>query len=324
MNFISKVMEESGFKVYKDFKTSQKVIDIYGVLPSVMGDFSVVVACKNYDKQWEVGIDILKEMEMVGRNLKASKIVVVSSSNFSSQSRNYASRKNIKLIDRDNLMILAKKFSKKASGIENPQNQIKSDLNSVNSLKHTNQNSPGINKDYTNYNNSSEYNSNQDSENNYNNDFYSSNSIEDSQNEYRGPYRDHSTYISGKSSSGLGKNGSNTNSSHSRAPITGSNLTKKKPKKQGPPLSEKIMPILNNTFVLIILVVLVSYLISLLLVLGTGASKGVSGLVKILSSLILSYGLVLALNRDGTAVLVKGTTVFFVSLIILILMIIVL
>ena len=62
VNFISKVMEESGFKVYKDFKTSQKVIDIYGVLPSVMGDFSVVVACNNYDKQWEVVIDILKEM----------------------------------------------------------------------------------------------------------------------------------------------------------------------------------------------------------------------------------------------------------------------
>ncbi|WP_225369436.1 restriction endonuclease [Methanobrevibacter arboriphilus] len=110
VNFISKVMEESGFKVYKDFKTSQKVIDIYGVLPSVMGDFSVVVACKNYDKQWEVGIDILKEMEMIGRNLKASKVVIVTSSIFSSQSRNYASKKNIKLIDRDNLMILAKKI----------------------------------------------------------------------------------------------------------------------------------------------------------------------------------------------------------------------
>ena len=65
-----------------------------------------------------------------------------------------------------------------------------------------------------------------------------------------------------------------------------------------------------------------SYLISSLLVLATGTSNGISGLVKILSSLVLSYGLVLVLNKDGTAVLVKGTTVFFVSLIILILMII--
>ena len=61
INFIAKVLEDSGFKVYKNFKTSQRVIDIYAVLPTTMGDFGVVMACNNYDKEFEVGIDLLKE-----------------------------------------------------------------------------------------------------------------------------------------------------------------------------------------------------------------------------------------------------------------------
>ena len=80
INFIAKVMEDSGFKVYKNFKTSQKVIDIYAILPTTIGDFGVVVACKNYDKDFEIGVDVLKEMEEVGESLKASKVTIVSSS----------------------------------------------------------------------------------------------------------------------------------------------------------------------------------------------------------------------------------------------------
>ena len=315
VNFISKVMEESGFKVYKDFKTSQKVIDIYGILPSVMGDFSVVVACKNYDKQWEVGIDILKEMEMIGRNLKASKVVIVTSSIFSSQSRNYASKKNIKLIDRDNLMILAKKFSKKASSSHNSHNYVNPDSNSHDSFENPHMQSSEMKKKHGN-----NLNDNYDDSDSYHDNYYSA----DSNNNPETAYRDNSTFISGKSSMGLNKQRSNSNSTHSSVSRDDSKLAKRKPKKQGPSLSQRILPILNNTIVLIILVVLVSYLISSLLVLTTGTSNGISGLIKILSSLALSYGLVLVLNKDGTAVLVKGTTVFFVSLIILILMIIVL
>jgi len=324
VNFISKVMEESGFKVYKDFKTSQKVIDIYGVLPTIVGDFNVVVACKNYDKQWEVGIDILKEMEMVGRNLKASKVVIVTSSNFSSQSRNYASRKNIKLIDRDNLMILAKKFSKRNNNSNDSHsqvNQVNPLPNSYGSLEDSSAQSLKMKKDF-NDNPNDDYGVN--SVDSVDSDNYGNYHSLDSGNNSNAVYRDSSTYISGKSSFGLKNQRYNSNSSHSSVSRDGSNLAKKKPKKRGPPLSERLLPILNNTIVLIILVVIISYLISSLVVLATGASNGISGLVKILSSLALSYGLVLALNRDGTAVLVKGTTVFFVSLIILILMIIIL
>ena len=45
-------MEDSGFKVYKNFKTSQRVIDIYAILPKKIGDFGVVVECKKYDKNF--------------------------------------------------------------------------------------------------------------------------------------------------------------------------------------------------------------------------------------------------------------------------------
>ena len=95
INFIAKVMEDSGFKVYKNFKTSQKVIDIYAILPTTIGDFGVVVACKNYEKDFQIGVDVLKEMEEVQQTIKASKVTIVSSSYFSEQAKNYALRKNI-------------------------------------------------------------------------------------------------------------------------------------------------------------------------------------------------------------------------------------
>ena len=110
INFIAKVLEDSGFKVYKNFKTSQRVIDIYAVLPTTMGDFGVVMACNNYDKEFEVGIDLLKEMEDAAKSLKASKVAVVSSAYFDNQATNYALRKNIKLVDRDKLTELAKTY----------------------------------------------------------------------------------------------------------------------------------------------------------------------------------------------------------------------
>ena len=297
-------MEDSGFKVYKDFKTSQKIVDIYGVLPTTMGDFGVVVACKNYDKQWEVGIDVLKEMELVGRNLKASKVAVVSSSNFSTQAKNYASRKNIKLVDRDNLMILAKKFSKKRNNLDNSDSNYNSTYSASNSSNNTEDLSTFDNeygsKYYTGYDD-------------YGQDFYP--------HRPKDIYRDDSTYISGKSSAGLGRLGSRSNTESSSRTNRRSSLVNKQ-SKESIPLIVRLKPILNNTIILIILVVAVSYLVSALIDVVSGASRGFSGLVKILSSLILSYGLVLSLNRDGTTVLVKGTTVFFISLVILIMIII--
>lgn len=111
INFIAKVMEDSGFKVYKNFKTSQDVVDIYAVLPTTLGDFGVVVACENYDKEVPVGVDVLKEMESIGKSLNASKVTIVTSSFFNDQATSYGLRKNIKLVDRQNLLEMAKKYS---------------------------------------------------------------------------------------------------------------------------------------------------------------------------------------------------------------------
>ncbi|KZX15149.1 restriction endonuclease [Methanobrevibacter cuticularis] len=317
VNFIAKVMEESGFKVYKNFKTSQRIIDIYGVLPTVMGDFGVVVACKNYDKQWEVGIDILKDMEMTGRSLKASKVAIVTSSTFSSQSRSYGSKKNIKLVDRDNLISLAKKFSKRGASLANGNRPV-SNSNIESDYKNqtvANDNSPSLNTTNEDYNNPHD--------NDYDEkylDSYSTGNYPSSSNLHRDRDVDSSRVKTPNfKNSNLGKSNSKVSSMKSN-----SILNKQKRKEPGPPLSSRLKPIFNNTIVLILIVVAVSYLISLIFIGTSNASRGISGLVKIMSSLLLSYGLVFALNKEGTKVLVKGSIIFFVSLVILILIIILL
>ncbi|MDD1775555.1 MAG: restriction endonuclease [Methanobacterium sp.] len=258
VNFVAKVMEESGFKVYKNFQTSRHIIDIYGVLPSILGDIGVVVAVKNYDERWEVGLDILKEMEMVAKTLKASKIVVVSSSYFTDNAINYAGRRNIKLVDKDELVTLAKKFSNRSydedmMGEEEP-------------VEVTTDNNGDV--DYAPSKNSG-------------------GSL---------------SFFSGTRKS-LKKGGKSRTSS---TPI-------------GPVLTR----ILSNTISLIIIVLLISSLITYLVSISN-ENTALIGISKILSSAILAYGLVLYFERDLMATLVKGTTVFFVSLIIYVILILVL
>jgi hypothetical protein len=257
VQFIGKVMEESGFKVYKNFKTSRHIIDIYGVLPTVLGDMGVVVACKNYDEEWEVGLDVLKEMEMVGKTLKASKIVIVTTSYFTNSSVNYAGRRNIKLIDKDGLVAIAKKFSKKEENYyESPVSEEKEDSNeyvpSTNSTK-----APSI-------------------------------------------------FHSGKRS--LSKGGTRKS--------VGNNIN-----------FGDIMPglrgILSNTIALIIIVLILSSLITYIIGFFN-KNTAVIGVSKILSSALLSYGLVFAAEREFNDTLIKGTIVFFVSMIIYVVLIVIL
>lgn len=257
VNFVAKVMEESGFKVYKNFQTSRHIIDIYGVLPSILGDIGVVVAVKNYDERWEVGLDILKEMEMVAKTLKASKIVVVSSSFFTDNAVNYAGRRNIKLIDKDDLVTLAKKFSNRSY-----DEDVVDDEDSV------------------------EVTADEDGDVDYT----------PSKRTGRG------LSVFGGSKKILNKGGKSRTSS--------SNL--------GPMLSR----ILSHTISLIIIVVLVSFLISYLVRI-TNENTALIGISTILTSAILSYGLVLYFERDLMGTLIKGTTVFFISLIIYVVLILV-
>ncbi|MGC9517952.1 MAG: restriction endonuclease [Methanomicrobiales archaeon] len=250
VEFVAKIMEESGFKVYKDFRTSRHLIDIYGVLSTVLGDIGVVVACKNYDDRWNVGLDILKEMEMVAKTLKASKVVIVTTSDFTQQAKNYAARRNIKLIDKEGLLVLAKKFSKNDIAEESEGPEL----------------------------------------------------IEES-------YEPNSTY------------GSNSTSSIFKHEKRGS-LNRKRDKVVNL-FDPRIKNLLSNTIVLILLVLGFSWLIATLVGAYGNVNNAILGILKILLSAILSYGLVFSLERDMTVTLVRGTTVFFVSLLILILFIII-
>lgn len=265
INFMARVMEESGFKVYRNFQTSRHIIDIYGVLPTVLGDIGVVVACKNYDDRWEVGLDVLKEMEMVAKTLKASKIVVVSTSYFTNSAINYASRRNIKTIDKDGLMVLAKKFSAQKSeygGVEVYEESDESDTSGVTEI----------------YKPSSKTSSSFPKTSSTSSGFFS---------------RGRGTLNRAKNSGTLSKSLSL-------------------------PKSPGLKPILTNTVSLIIIVYLLSSLITYFL--GTNAAT--SGIYKILVAAALSYGLVLASDRDLNTILTKGTIVFFVVLVIYVLVIV--
>ena len=257
VRFVAKVMEESGFKVYKNFKTSRHIIDIYGVLPTILGDMGVVVACKNYDEHWEVGLDVLKEMEMVGKTLKASKIVVVTTSYFTNSAVNYAGRRNIKLIDKDGLLVIAKKFSKKEEDIyETPI--------------------PAENGDSDTYIPSKSYS--------------------------KAP----SIFNASKRSLFKGSKGKSVG--------TNLNLGKFIPGFKG---------LLSNTIALIIIVLLLSSLITYIIGLFN-KNTAIIGVSKILSSALLSYGLVFAAERDPNVMLTKGTIIFFVSMLIYVVLIVLL
>ncbi len=346
VNFVAKVMEESGFKVYKNFKTSQKVVDIYAVLPTQMGDFGVVVACKNYDKEWEVGIDILKEMEMVGRSLKASKVAVVTSSTFSPQARNYASRKNIKLVDRDNLISLAKKYSKKNKEPDttDDETQVVDDTSDqyyedqyYNGYVDDYDANPSI--AYSDYNGGDVYDDAYYEEvalANYQPDMYSSsyanstkgNLHKTEEKKRNEPKKSRLSFLK------RSPRNNNNNARSSRAPSTRPNRNVERRQSRSINLSSKLnqveskkettdlAPILGNPIVLILLVVIVSYLLTYILAILGGMSSGIIGLIEMAASLILSYGLVFLVDKDGASVLIKGSIVFFVSLIILIILII--
>ena len=292
INFIAKVMEDSGFKVYKNFKTSQKVIDIYAVLPTTIGDFGVVVACKNYDKTFEIGVDVLKEMEEVGESLKASKVTIVSSSYFSNQAKNYALRKNIKLVDRDNLLELAKRYQDRTS------------QTTLDNTPYDGGASAYIDEEYPEY-------SYDASDMEYLMERRDRNPIVYKNTLYRQVDEDHSGLSS------LLNRGSLSRNSRNQSLTTLYNYDTPRSSFLDNPLVYKII---NNPIGMVVIVVIVSYILALI---GGNLLKmdaGITGLVELIVALALSYGLSLYTERNRDFI-VKGTFIFFVSLIILIILI---
>lgn len=289
-------MEDSGFKVYKNFKTSQKVIDIYAVLPTTIGDFGVVVACKNYDKDFRIGVDVLKEMEDVQQTLKASKVTIVSSSYFSEQAKNYALRKNIKLVDRDNLLELAKRYQDRTSQttldntpydggassyIEEEYPEYNYDASDMEYIMQRRDANPGVYKN-TLYRQIDEY-------------------------QPRG-FSSILNRVLSRQQGGYGLSRSQTTlyNYDSRGSAFGTDSF--------------IFKLVSNPIILIILVVAVSYLLSFIAGNILKMDAGISGLIEMIVALLLSYGLSLYTDRNRDFI-VKGTFIFFISLIILIILI---
>ena len=287
-------MEDSGFKVYKNFKTSQKVIDIYAILPTTIGDFRVVVACKNYDKEFRIGVDVLKEMEEVQESLKASKVTIVTSAYFSEQAKNYALRKNIKLVDRDNLLEMAKKY------------QDKTNQTTLDNTPYDGGASAYIEEEYPEYTydaSDMEYiMQRRDAQPQfYKNTLYRQ--IDEDQ------HRGISSLFNRKSSRRTG----------SLTPYTQTNLYNynSRVSRFGP--DSLFFKIVQNPIGLILLVVVASYLISAIAGL-LGMDAGMVGLIEMFVALALAYGLSFYTDRNADFI-VKGTFVFFISLIILIILI---
>ena len=290
INFIAKVMEDSGFKVYKNFKTSQKVIDIYAILPTTIGDFGVVVACKNYDKDFEIGVDVLKEMEEVGESLKASKVTVVSSSYFSSQATNYAFRKNIKLVDRNNLIELAKKYQDNTS------------QTTLDNTPYDGGASAYIEEEYTYDESDIEYLMQRRDRNP--NVYKSSLYKQIDEDRHRG-----------FDISSLLNKGKSIKNNLGQSQTTLYNYD------QGPSISNPFLfKLISNPIVMVILVVLVSYFLAFFGGNILRMNAGITGLIEMVVALLLSYGLSLYTERSSNFI-IKGTFVFFISLVILIILI---
>ncbi|MGB9977677.1 restriction endonuclease [Methanobacterium sp.] len=245
VDFVAKIMETSGFKVHKYFKTSKHLVDIYGVLPTVLGDIGVVVACKNYEERWKVGLDVLKEMEMVAKTLQASKVIVITTSTFSDNALSYANGRNISLINKDELMNIAKSLSNK-----------KIETNKT----------------------------------------YDDDEEEDNDDTYVLP-----SDSTGSSFLSRGRRGSLTGKKRN---ISTSN-TSNKAKAWGKTL-------VSNPISLIIIVLAVSTLLTYLI----HINKALLGILRIFIAAVLSYGIVMAVERNVTVTLIRGSTVFFVTLII--------
>ena len=295
INFIAKVLEDSGFKVYKNFKTSQRVIDIYAVLPTTIGDFGVVMACNNYDKEFEVGIDLLKEMEDAANSLKASKVAVVTSAYFNNQATNYALRKNIKLVDRDNLLELAKKYQDNSQ-----QTTLDSNDYSTGDVEYIEEEYPEYSYDASDM----EYLMRRREENPivYRNSLYPQVEENRSSNNFL-------TSILNRRKS------ANTGLYPTDLYNRDYNYYSK------PPLFDRLQPILSNAFVTIALVVIVSYLLAFLFGNVLKIDYGVSGLIEMVVAFILSYGLTFVFADRSRFFITRGTVIFFISLIILIILI---
>lgn len=321
-------MEDSGFKVYKNFKTSQYIIDIYAVLSTNFGDFGVVVECNNYDKDFPVSIDIIKHMEKIAESIKASKIVIVSSSFFTEQAINYALKKNVKLVDRNDLLNLVKRYKNEAIPSKEdyyPNEEKNSEDEEFDSYYDDEYGDEPLYYDDNHYEEG--YDEYEDYDYDYDEYF-------PSQYERAPIVYQHSLYRQDSNNEnhefGISKLFQNLfdlkDNESSFGALLNKNTNTASPSvyNQGSQDNlEHIKPLLSNILILAFLVVIVTYIISYL---GGAIFKLNQGLIssfQIFFSLILAYGFTFFFGDKKGDVIVRGTFVFFISLIILIILILI-
>lgn len=277
VNFVATIMEDSGFKVIKNYNVADHVIDVYGVLNTSNGEVGVVVACKNYEDPWTIGLDIIKEMETAAKLVKASKIIIFTTSRYTHGAAVYAQRRNIKLVDRKGLLKIAKNYSQKQRVItedyDYPEEDDVTEYYEPENTKRASLNPHSVNKttQRTSHNPlSGRLNRNSGSTDYYN---YNTNT----------PY--HRT--------------SNVSTRKINNPI---NIS----------LDGVIDFFNNHNYVYLALLLILSTVIPFIL--NNVTSGPYTGIGKVLTCVILCYGGVTVINRDLSDILVKGSILFFISM----------
>ena len=100
-----------------------------------------------------------------------------------------------------------------------------------------------------------------------------------------------------------------------------SNFNRQVPQVPNKPIGDIIKPLLSNTIVMVAVVVIISYLLGFILGNIAKIPTGFLGIGELLLALVLSYGLVIYADREAD-ILVKGTIVFFISLVIIMILIV--
>ena len=90
---------------------------------------------------------------------------------------------------------------------------------------------------------------------------------------------------------------------------------------QKPSLFDRLQPFLSNPFITVFLVVVISYLLSYFFGNILKIDYGISGLIEMVVALILSYGLTFMFVDRSRLFVTRGTVIFFISLIILIILV---
>lgn len=281
IKFIATIMEESGFKTTTNYPVDNQVIDIYATLETSVGEVGVVVACKNYEEPWTVGLDVLKDMEHAAKAVNASKILIFTTSRFTHGAAVYAQKRNIKLVDKKGLMKIAQNYSKKQRVVSEPS----------------------VDED----------------EFDYDDYYYESSSRPQSLNPNRGN-NSHAIFSGRFSRSNRSTNSSlnqyqNTSyqprSYMNTATNTSISIRDKLPAVD---IDKSLAFFKEHLIVYLVLLVIISAVISLIFNRITVGRY--TGLGKIAASAIVCYGGLLLVERNLSELLFKGSIIFFISIII--------